>query len=258
MTPPGPLPLGEGKPVLELADLERLEANALAYDWRKREWVPCFRDQLLLRVLCRTGVRVGEVVTIGVDDIDFDRAEVRILHLKERVQLYCPACGARLARSHRCCPGCAREVTQAEQRIQESRRQRVLPLDKETGELLRQFIAQGGPVLRGERLMLFGVTPRRAAQIVEDAARRAGMPPLLNPETGKPRGISPHRLRDGFATHAADMDGSLEGVRLLQEQLGHKNISTTMRYVKIAGRKQREWYSKLWAEKPAAGGGSAP
>jgi len=32
---------------------------------------------------------------------------------------------------------------------------------------------------------------------------------------------------------------------MLQEQLGHANIGTTMKYRKIAGREQKEWYDKL-------------
>ena len=248
------VPLGEMKPFLEAAEVEALEANALTKDWATGKLVPCFRDRLLIRLLFRNGLRVSEVVAIGRDDIDLDRAEVRVVHLKERVQLYCRECGGRLARAHRFCPGCQLQVSEAEKRIQETRRQRVLPLDGETVDLLREFISHEGPVMKNGRLMLFGITPARAWQVVRDAARRAGLPPLLNPETGKPRGISPHRLRDAFATHAAAMDGSIEGVRLLQEQLGHKNISTTMRYVKVAGAKQREWFDRLWAKPDRPGG----
>lgn len=239
-------PLGGTKPYLEASDVDLLEANALAKDWTTGQMVPCFRDQLLIRMLFRCALRVSEVVAIGVDDIDLDRAEVRVLHLKERVHLYCRDCGGRLARSHKFCPGCQHQVTEAERRIQETRRQRVLPLDGETVKLLRDFIDRGGPVPKTGRLMLFGITPTRAWQVVRDAARQAGLPPLLNPETGKPRGISPHRLRDAFATHAATMDGSIEGVRLLQEMLGHKDIGTTMRYRKISGQELKGWHEKLW------------
>jgi integrase/recombinase XerD len=203
------------KPYLDPAEVDRLEANALARDPATGQMVSCVRDRLLIRMLYRNGLRVGEVVVIGVDDLNLERAEVRVLHLKQRVRLYCQACGSRLARSHRFCPGCQREVTEAERRIQETRRQRVLPLDGDTVKLLQQFISQGGPVMKDGRLMVFGITDNRARQIVRDAARQAGLGPLLNPETGRPRGISPHRLRDAFATRAAGMDGSMEGIKLL-------------------------------------------
>lgn len=241
-------PLGELKPFLEPAEVDLLEANALARDPATGQLVPCLRDRLLIRMLYRNGLRVGEGVAIGVDDLNLDQAEVRIVHLKQRVRLYCHECGSRLARSHRYCPGCQREVTKAERRIQETRHQRVLPLDGDTVKLLQQFISLGGPVMKDGRLMVFGITENRARQIVRDAADQAGLGPLLNPETGRPRGISPHRLRDAFATRAAGRDGTMEGIKQLQEQLGHQNINTTMRYVKLTGQAQREWFDRLWED----------
>ena len=44
---------------------------------------------------------------------------------------------------------------------------------------------------------------------------------LINPETGKRHGISPHRLRDAFAVHAVKVNDSGDGLRMLQEHLGH-------------------------------------
>jgi len=36
---------------------------------------------------------------------------------------------------------------------------------------------------------------------------------------------------------------------MLQEHLGHQSIATTMRYRKILGEEQKEWYKKLWKTK---------
>jgi len=44
---------------------------------------------------------------------------------------------------------------------------------------------------------------------------------------------------------AIQMDDSTDAVRLLQEHLGHANIGTTLKYRKIAGAEQREWYERL-------------
>jgi len=55
-------------------------------------------------------------------------------------------------------------------------------------------------------------------------------------------------LRDAFATRAVKLDDSGDGVRMLQEQLGHANIGTSMRYRKVAGKELKEWYRKLWEE----------
>jgi integrase/recombinase XerD len=42
------------------------------------------------------------------------------------------------------------------------------------------------------------------------------------------------------------LNDSGDGLRLLQEHLGHHNITTTMKYRKISGEEQKEWYEKLW------------
>jgi len=41
--------------------------------------------------------------------------------------------------------------------------------------------------------------------------------------------------------------------RLLQEHLGHQSIVTTMRYRKVSGEEQKEWYEKLWQGDKANG-----
>jgi integrase/recombinase XerD len=69
---------------------------------------------------------------------------------------------------------------------------------------------------------------------------------MVNPETGCAKGVSPHRLRDAFAVNAVQVDDSGDGLRLLQEHLGHQNITTTMRYRKVSGEEHKEWYGKLF------------
>jgi len=44
-------------------------------------------------------------------------------------------------------------------------------------------------------------------------------------ENGDVRGISPHRLRDAFSVHAVKLNDSGDGLRLLQEYLGHQSIT---------------------------------
>ena len=90
---------------------------------------------------------------------------------------------------------------------------------------------------------------------MRDCASRANLPDLVNPETGKVTGVSPHRLRDAFAIHAVKLDDSGDGLRLLQEHLGHASFNTTARYRKVAGDEHREWYQRLWS--PALNSGNA-
>jgi integrase/recombinase XerD len=204
------------------------------------------RDKLLIRLLFRLGCRISEVLGIDVKDIDFKRGMVTIEHLKVRIRLSCPACGARLSKAAHFCPGCGAKVDKVVAEEKEHRRQRSLPVDKETLAMLRNYINRGGPVGNNGRYFLFGLKQRRAHSVIGGCALKAGLEPLVNPETGETRGISPHRLRDAFAVHAIKVDDSTDSVRLLQEQLGHQSIDTTMKYRKVAGKDLREWYDRIW------------
>ncbi len=95
---------------------------------------------------------------------------------------------------------------------------------------------------------LFNLNRHRAWQIVRDCARKAELSGLINPETGRVRGISPHRPRDAFSVHAMKLDDSGDALRLLQEHLEHASFNTTARYRKVAGEEHRRWYNRLWAE----------
>ncbi len=56
------------------------------------------RDRLLIRLLFRLGCRVSEVLALKVEGVDFVRGTVAIKHLKARMRLHCPKCGAGLGR----------------------------------------------------------------------------------------------------------------------------------------------------------------
>jgi integrase/recombinase XerD len=206
------------------------------------------RDVLLIRLLVRLGCRISEALALKVEDIDFTQGMVTIEHLKTRIKLDCPQCGGALGKSHTFCPKCGVRVKEAVAREQEHRRMRAIPLDSDTLAMLRDYIGRGGPVVRGGRTLLFGINRHRAWQIVKECAGRAGLPKLLNPETGRVHNVSPHRLRDAFAIHAIKVDDSGDGLRLLQEHLGHVSFNTTAKYRKVAGYELREWYSKLWGK----------
>ena len=218
------------KAYLEFADIVLME-----------EATTNLRDRLLVRILFRLGCRISEALALKVEDIDFDQGMVTIEHLKARIKLCCRKCGARLGRSHKFCPICGDSVEKAVAQEKEHRRVRTLPVDSDTLEALADFIKRDktrGPIFRINR--------HRAWQVVRECAERAGLPDLVNPETGRVHGVSPHRLRDAFATYAIKLDDSGDGLRLLQEHLGHASFNTTAKYRKIAGEEHRQWYDKLW------------
>ncbi len=114
--------------------------------------------------------------------------------------------------------------------------------------MLKEYVQRGGPVIREGRRLIFGINRHRAWQIVIECAERAGLPKLINPETGKLHNVSCHKLRDFFSVHAVKRDDSGDGLRMLQEHLGHQSIATTMRYRKVAGEELKTWFRKLWEE----------
>jgi integrase/recombinase XerD len=206
----------------------------------------CLRDQLLIRVLFRLGCRVSEALALTVEDIDTIHGLVTIVRLKSRARLFCPNCEAGLSRSDRFCPGCGQKLDTTLMREQDHRRLRMLPLDGETIEMLRGYIERGGPISKAGKRLVFAVNRHRAYQIVKNCSERAGLPKLTNPESGRAHYVSPHRLRDAFAVHAVKSNDSGDGLRLLQEHLGHASFNTTAKYRKVAGEEHREWYNNLW------------
>jgi integrase/recombinase XerD len=206
------------------------------------------RDRLLIRLLFHSGCRVSEALGLTVEDVDLGRSTITIKHLKARLKLSCTDCGQRLGRSHTFCPKCGSKVEKAQAEQQDHHRQRVLPVDGETLSALKDYIHRGGPVLRDGKRLIFGINRHRAWQIIKQCAERAGLPKLVNPETGKVHNVSPHRLRDAFAVHAMKLDDSGDGLRLLQEHLGHASFNTTAKYRKVAGEELKDWYQKLWQQ----------
>lgn len=206
------------------------------------------RDKLLISLLFHTGCRVSEALGISVEDVDLVKEMLMIQHLKTRLNLSCPGCGASLGRRHRFCPGCGIKVDQAVSLAKEHRRMRTLPLDSHTLKMLQEYISRGGPVSRNGKKLIFGINRHRAWQIVTACAQKAGLPQLINPETGRSHSVSPHRLRDAFAVHAVKLNDSGDGLRLLQEHLGHTSFNTTAKYRKVSGQEHRDWYQKLWSK----------
>jgi integrase/recombinase XerD len=225
------------KAFLEADEVKRLEKAATN-----------LRDRLLIRLLSHLGCRISEALGIAVGDIDLDNHTVTIQHLKTRMKLSCPKCSARLGKSHTYCPKCGAKVEKVVAEEKEHRRVRTLPIDGETLRMVKDYISRGGPVIRGGQRLIFGINRHRAWQIVRQCAERAGLPNMINPETGRIHGVSPHQLRCAFSVHAVKRDDSGNGLRMLQEHLGHQSITTTMRYRKVAGEELKAWFGKLWEE----------
>jgi integrase/recombinase XerD len=223
------------KTYLDREEIECLEAAAVS-----------LRDRLLIRMLFHLGCRVSEGLGLEVQHIDFSAGTVAIQHLKTRIRMVCPECGRQLSRTSVFCPGCGIKVEQVISKAVENRKMRVLPVDQEILDILKEHFENEGITEKDGRRLIFGVTRHRAWQIIKECAERAGLPKLINPETGKVHNVSPHKLRDAFAVHAVKLNDSGDGLRMLQEHLGHASFNTTARYRKVAGEEHRSWYELLW------------
>ncbi len=189
------------------------------------------RDRAFIALLARTGVRISEAIELKTSDIDSKRGTLTIVHLKERLKLKCPNCGEILGKRHLFCPGCGNKVDRAVRERVQQRRQRIIPVDRNTLRLLDEYVQWRCQFpYRGP--LVFPFTRQRGWQLIEKLGRRAGI-----------KGLHPHSLRHLLATRWADM--GLD-VKKLQVLLGHASIATTMAYIDSNFEQLRSEYEKLW------------
>lgn len=123
-------------------------------------------------------------------------------------------------------------------RKKDRRFQRIVIVDQATISLIREY-TEAYDVVEEE---LFNLTPRRVQQIVYEAGVAAGIPRVGTKK------IHPHHFRHSHCVAWVRANPTMEGLRKLQQRVGHASIATTAHYLQFAFEEQREEVEKVLGE----------
>ena len=164
------------------------------------------RDRAILELLYSSGVRVSELCSLSLFDIDLKSGQIRVKG--------------------------------------KGSRQRVVPVGNAAREALRRYIrlrartqgAYRGPASAEEKALFLNRYGRRISTRAVN-----GIVHKYSALSAIPKDIGPHKLRHTCATHLYDAGMDL---RDLQELLGHRKISSTSIYTHTSIERLKKVYSR--------------
>ncbi len=167
------------------------------------------RDVAIVETAYAAGLRISELCSLSLSNVDLKRGEVRVLG--------------------------------------KGRKERISLLGKPAREAIARYLEDGRPLLaalappagrdgpRDEGIVFLNARGRplsvRGLRYVLEGLRR---------EAGLPEGVTPHTLRHSFATHLLDGGADL---RVVQELLGHESLATTQLYTHVSPARLRAAYT---------------
>jgi len=168
------------------------------------------RDKAILELFYSSGIRVGELVSLDEEDVNFSDGLIKVRG--------------------------------------KGRKERIVPIGTKAIETLKEYMERKNGTKPQESSFIKGglrgiisnplflnrsgrrLTARSVRRIVIKYSRES----LKQP-------VSPHALRHSFATHLLDAGADL---RAIQELLGHSSLSTTQKYTHLGMDKLMEVYDK--------------
>jgi integrase/recombinase XerC len=181
------------------------------------------RDRAILEMFYASGLRLSELVGLGLEDVNLAGRVVRVLGKggKERIVPFNRTAEGALRAWMQDREAVAAEAGKAPAVARAGRTERKPPVLRRGSPKLPLFLNyQGG------RLSTRSVD-RLVRKYVAACSTRFG--------------ISPHALRHSFATHLLERGADL---RAIQELLGHARLSTTQRYTHVNSTQILEAYRK--------------
>ena len=157
------------------------------------------RNKCMLELLYGTGLRISELLSLTINDIDTINSTVRCIGKGDK--------------------------------------ERIVPINDYIIESLNTYLNVRGELLKNKN------TKELFLNRNGDKLTRKGFFKILKKlllEKGLNTNVSPHTLRHSFATHLLEYGADL---RVIQEMLGHSDISTTRIYTHITNKKVREDYN---------------
>jgi integrase/recombinase XerD len=152
------------------------------------------RDHAILELLYAGGLRVGEIVALGEEDLHLDQARAQVRGKGDK--------------------------------------ERIVPLGRRAVEALEEYLKQGRPALAREGGLRAGRAARALFLSVRGRAlTRQWVWEMVRDASGSGRKASPHMLRHSCATHMVEHGADL---RTVQRLLGHADIATTQVYTHVA------------------------
>jgi integrase/recombinase XerC len=183
------------------------------------------RDRAILELFYASGLRLSELVGLGLEDVNLSGRVVRVLG--------------------------------------KGGKERIVPFNRSTEAAIRAWLNDREEVaVQGSQIGVYQSAMTRSSETGKRAVkpRRHVEPLFLNYQGGRLStrsvdrlvrkyvaacstrfGISPHALRHSFATHLLERGADL---RVIQELLGHARLSTTQRYTHVNAAQLIDAYRK--------------